>query len=245
MNDSAISSLLTPELLPSIIGVIDLQRGIAVHGIAGNRNDYRAVDFCDGSPIELARYYRGLGLARLYVADLDAILGHDVQVTRLDETIAAFGGDEVILDSGWTGNGHADSIASLASRYAGLRFIAATETASSIDAIGQMAQTLSPDRILLGLDYRDGNAVDQTTETSNWLDEADRCHVNGVLVLDVAAVGTASGVVTQTICQRIADQHPRFRIYSGGGIRSATDVKQLIDAGCHGCLIATALHPRN
>lgn len=248
MNESAISSLQTSDFLPSIIGVIDLRHGIAVHGIAGNRSEYRAVKFCDGSPLELANHYRGLGVKRLYVADLDAILGDDVQTACLDETIAAFGGKEIIVDLGWTGDAEAgavDAIMSLAGRHSSLRFIAATETASSIDAVALLSKTVAPDRVLLGLDYRGGVAMNPTSEPGRWLDQAERCQLHGVLVLDVAAVGTSLGIVTQAICRSIAEQHPRLKIYSGGGIRSSSDVKQLIDSGCQGCLIATALHPRN
>lgn len=245
MNDAAFSNLLAPEILPSIIGVIDLRHGVAVHGIAGNRNDYRAVEFCDGSPMGLVKHYGSLGISRLYVADLDAILGGDVQTACLDETIDSFGGKEVFLDPGWTGDakaGSVDAIASLADRHASLRIIAATETASSTGSVAGLTKVLSPDRALLGLDYRGGAAVQQSTEPGQWLDEAERCNLHGVLVLDVAAVGTSSGVVTHELCRSIAERNPRLKIYSGGGIRSASDVNQLIRAGCHGCVVATALH---
>src|SRR6478609_741161 len=60
------------------VGVIDLQGGIVVHAVAGDRHAYRPLvsRLCVGSePEVVARALLGLGLSELYVADLDAITG--------------------------------------------------------------------------------------------------------------------------------------------------------------------------
>ena len=226
--------------------MIDLRCGVAVHGIAGDRNNYREVKVCDGSPVELAKHYRRLGLKRLYIADLDAILGGTIQRACLQEVIAAFSGDEVIVDVGWTDDRDAktnDIIRSIAQRHLKMRFIAATETATSLDSLCRLAEIVTPDRTLLGLDYRGGEAVNQQSSPIEWLNEAERCKIFGVVVLDVAMVGTSAGVSTQAICNTIVKKNPRLTIYSGGGVACKEDVDSLIESGCRGCLVATALHP--
>ena len=71
------------------IGVIDLQAGQAVHGIAGNRSQYRAVEQFSGTILQdhaingqatalLDCYWRE-GLRQFYVADLDALQGASIQ----------------------------------------------------------------------------------------------------------------------------------------------------------------------
>src|SRR5262245_50715602 len=62
-----------------IIGVIDLKGGQAVHARGGRRATYAPIEQSagrriDGDPVELARHYvETIGLAEIYVADLDAI----------------------------------------------------------------------------------------------------------------------------------------------------------------------------
>ena len=74
MND-----LLTRRWVQHIVGVIDLLDGQAVHAIAGNRNQYQPIAFCNGDPLALVAYYRTFGLSALYVADLDAIENDRIQ----------------------------------------------------------------------------------------------------------------------------------------------------------------------
>jgi phosphoribosylformimino-5-aminoimidazole carboxamide ribotide isomerase len=245
LKSESTTGLLSDEISPAIICVVDLAGGIAVHGIAGNRNQYRGVQFCDGSPIALADHYRCNGLSRMYIADLDAIRCGAFQLASLKETIATFAGDEVILDLGWTGNvdpSTIKSIRSLSDLDPNIRFVAATETATTIDAIERLSEMVPPDRIVLGLDYRRGVPVHPTVSPDQWLAEATRCEIFGVLVLDVASVGTSSGIVTDAMCRQIAQNHRRLTIYSGGGVRCREDVDLLLQSGCQGCLVATALH---
>src|SRR3954454_17570977 len=68
-----------PTMGIRVMEVLDLQRGRAVHAVAGDRAHYRAVRSIlheGADPIGLARAYRdALGLRDLYLADLDAIAG--------------------------------------------------------------------------------------------------------------------------------------------------------------------------
>ena len=103
------TGLLAKDIVGNLIGVIDLKRGQAVHGVAGNRANYQAVQFGSdpsrfGDAIALAKHYQSLGLRRLYVADLDAIALQAPQSDLLTQIIQqCHDWDEIVLDIGWTG----------------------------------------------------------------------------------------------------------------------------------------------
>jgi phosphoribosylformimino-5-aminoimidazole carboxamide ribotide isomerase len=103
----------------------------------------------------------------------------------------------------------------------------------------------------LNVMMRDGEIVGDRThrefcvDCSLWLDHATSLGMNGVVVLDIAAVGQKCGPVTGRMCSDIKKSHPDLTIWSGGGIRDASDAMQLVQQGCDRCLVATALqgHP--
>ncbi len=243
------TDLLTAGLSDRLVGVIDLKNGLAVHAVAGKRDQYRPVSISSadspGSAIALARRYRDLGLTKLYIADLDAIEKQSPQFDSIHQVLAE-GVDfiEIYLDIGWRGDQRASvrsAVTQLAGRFGGVRIIAATESACSPDALETLATCVSAGRIVLGLDYRGGQLVARHGDESTWIGLAKQAEVGGVLALDLESVGTAGGVITTEICRRIRQQMPSATLLSGGGIRTAADAGQLIDAGCNRCLVATAL----
>ncbi|OUT56475.1 MAG: hypothetical protein CBB71_17900 [Rhodopirellula sp. TMED11] len=91
--DSEPAGTLDERAIPWI-GVIDLQAGKAVHGIAGNRDQYRNVKQFDGAKTQdhaingqataLIDCYWREGLRQFYVADLDALQGSPIQRTSIE-----------------------------------------------------------------------------------------------------------------------------------------------------------------
>ena len=79
------------------------------------------------------------------------------------------------------------------------------------------------------------------TKPSRWVDHAVALDLHRVVILDIAAVGKQVGTVTGEVCCSIRQAYPKLTIWSGGGIRNASDANQLIRQGCDRCLIATAL----
>ncbi|TWT92281.1 HisA/HisF-related TIM barrel protein [Neorhodopirellula pilleata] len=75
-----------------------------------------------------------------------------------------------------------------------------------------------------------------------WVESGREAGVEAALVLDVSAVGTASGPAAIDCCQQLHQRFPSWRLISGGGCRSAADVATYLEAGCNECLVATALH---
>ncbi len=232
-------------MIDKIVGVIDLKNGVAVHAVAGHRDQYKPIAWCDGSPRKLADHYRQLGLSRLYVADLDSILGCSVSCYSLIEIANHFAGDEVLFDVGWRGSDDQQrhSIESICDQTHAVKFIAATESARSVSAIGELCDLIRPEHVFLGYDLCDGVLVNNTASEAEWLRTAIESKLRGIIVLDLRRVGTRSGPVTAPICQRIKRECSSQLIYSGGGVRSFADVGMLVEAGCDGCLVGTMLHP--
>ena len=235
------------------MGVIDLMDGSAVHAVAGRRDEYRPVPFCDGDPSRLVLHYQQLGIESFYVADLDAICGRKLDF-RAIETLASAADAEVVVDCGWSGReSQADlrTIKQLSNRCQSIRWVAATESVLRVESLRMLTDVVSPHRTLLGLDYRAGQLLlaveqlgsEQLGSEQDWIAAAAELGCVGAVVLDLAAVGTSGGPATLDACRQVKAMWPHALIYSGGGIRSADDVRRLQEAGCDHCLVATALHP--
>lgn len=239
MND-----LLSPQVLSRLVGVIDVKEHQAVHAIAGKRQSYLPVSLCSGDPIALATHYSNLGIQELYVADLDSIGKHPMQAGIIGDLCQISHFDKILIDIGWSGKEQPQAlarIAAIAEANSHVHWIAAVETMKSIDAIDLLATRISPSRLLLGLDFLDGDLI-SPFRVRTWVDSALRQQFAGAVILDLAGVGRKSGPITGTLCQQIRRWSPQWALYSGGGVRSLDDIRSLVDAGCDRCLVATALH---
>ena len=202
-----------------VVGVIDLRDGTAVHAVRGERERYRPI----GNPLALARRY---GLDELYVADLDAITGGDVQ----SEIIAALAREaRIMVDAG---AGDPQALLDLGVD----RVVVGTETLTD-------AASLLPDAVL-SVDLYDGRVLSRDPRLAG-LSALDALALlrrpREVIVLDLARVGTSSGPDVALIAELHA-AYPELELLAGGGVRDGDDLRALADAGAAGALVATALH---
>lgn len=238
------SPLLTAEVCPRLIGVIDLLDGRAVHAIAGNRSQYHPVEFCQGDPQVLQQHYARLGIGKLYIADLNSITRGEIDFETLDAVCSSTEATEVLIDIGWKCE-DADKTAAverLSSRHPATTWIACTESAMSLSALDALAALVGAPRVLLGLDYRSGELIARVSDEADWIEHALQLGCGGAVILDLSSVGTSRGPSTTETCQRVRRLAPEWRIHSGGGIRSTSDVRMLAEAGCDRCLVGTALY---
>ena len=105
------------------------------------------------------------------------------------------------------------------------------------------------DKLVFGIDLRSGQVVTSVPawselDSDQLVGEAVDLGVRSVVLLDLATVGTEQGPSQPLLeaCQRVTRRHPAIDLITGGGVRSLQDLKQLDNAGCHGALVATALH---
>jgi phosphoribosylformimino-5-aminoimidazole carboxamide ribotide isomerase len=121
------------------------------------------------------------------------------------------------------------------------------ESVTDIRQLHSIVEALGPDRAIFSLDMKMGRlltSVDALLDVSPIAlgDTIWQAGFRRLIVLDLARVGSAQGPATVETCRRLAARHSWRQLISGGGVRGVTDVEALGSAGCHGVLIASALH---
>jgi phosphoribosylformimino-5-aminoimidazole carboxamide ribotide isomerase len=229
-----------------LLGVVDLRGGLAVRARGGRRDAYEPIESVAGETIQAGdaralacQYVERFGLSALYVADLDAIDRRQPQHAQVRAVASA--GAPVWLDAG---------IDSIDDARGGLlcgasRLIVGLETLPSFHVLESIVQDAGRERVVFSLDLRDGRPIATTPELARHTPQdlaarAADAGVVAVIVLDLARVGSASGVDLEMLA-RIRDCVPSVGVYAGGGVRSIDDIEQLQRSGCEGALVASAL----
>ena len=171
----------------------------------------------------------------LYVADLDALAGNPVN----EETLRALSAvAEPWVDAGATSPERATAL-----RRAGVaRNVIGTESLEP----GRPLDPSGTPPVVLSVDLRDGRLISRDPKLAN-RPAADAAplarslHVDELLVIDLARVGSGAGPPLDAVAQ-LAQALPGVAIYAGGGVRDDDDLRALESAGAAGALVATALH---
>jgi uncharacterized protein related to proFAR isomerase len=187
-------------------------------------------------PATLARALcRHCASPRLYVADLDALMGRTPQVAALREILRALPQIELWLDAGF-----ADAAAAQALRAcigAGAERIVpvfASEALASRDALRGCGGPAGA--ALLSLDGRNGQRLDRA---GCW--DAPELWPARVIVMTLDRVGSAAGPDLDTLLALRA-RSPNTRFIGAGGIRDSADLERARRAGAEAWLVASALH---
>ncbi len=239
---------MSPEHL---IGVIDLRHGVPVHAVAGERHRY-APRHEGGQPLcaaEVIDRYRRRGVQRFYVADLDGIVdGSPCWDLHRQLANGLTQNEHLLIDAGWRGSeteSEVRPIRQLVAEHADrIALVAAAESAVTRESSSKLANVIGASRVWLGFDYRRGRWLGRNGSEASWIDAAKMQAYAGIVVLDLATVGSADGPSTGSIVLRIKNALPNVAVITGGGIRDEADVEQMITAGASGCLAATALMNR-
>jgi phosphoribosylformimino-5-aminoimidazole carboxamide ribotide isomerase len=231
--------------LMQTLPVIDLHNGIVVRGMAGKRSEYRPIVSrltAASDALSVARAFREhLGLARLYVADLDGIL-HGRPNLPVYRTLAD-DGFELLVDAGLREAAGAESVVAAGAA----QVIAGLETSSGPSALAALCVQIGAARVIFSLDLMRGFPIGKldawgSSDSFEIGCRAAQCGVTQMIVLDVAQVGIGEGVSTMPLCRRLKERFPELLVITGGGIRTIADVQQLADAGVNYVLIASAFH---
>ena len=228
-----------------IIPVLDLMNGVVVRGVAGRRDEYRPVvsrlvDAPD--PLSVARAFRDqLGLTRLYVADLDAIL-HGRPNRNVYRSLASEGFD-LFVDAGLRSVPSADDIVDAGAT----KIVAGLETWPAPEELASLCRRIGAERVIFSLDLSQGAPLG---DIAHWRTSdplaialwAMQAGVQQIIVLDLSQVGTGSGVTTADLCGRLLAEGPDLYLITGGGVRNPSDLDRLATVGVSGVLVASALH---
>lgn len=225
-----------------VIPVLDLMHGRAVWGRGGERSTYRPVRSSliagEGEAAALARAFRlQLDCQELYVADLDAIQGASLDENGVRSLCG--GGATVLVDAGVRDVATAQRVLALGAS----RVVIGLETLPSFGFLAEAVETCGRERVVFSLDLRRGEPLGAGAGQPllTVLGAAVRAGVGAVLVLDLARVGTESGVAPAML-STIRGEHPALEILAGGGVDSLENLERMARAGCDAALVGTALH---
>jgi phosphoribosylformimino-5-aminoimidazole carboxamide ribotide isomerase len=216
-----------------VIPVIDLKVGVVVHARQGDRDAYRPIETPLSESSAPADVVAGLlklyPFRRLYIADLDAIMGGIPHTATLLALAAQFPQLEL-----WVDNGIANDDAVTTWLCQGLGHLVIGSESQTDTKLLQTLRTRP--RAILSLDFR-GEAFQGPSEilhnTELW--------PNRLIVMTLARVGSNSGPDLTQLKSILARAGGR-RIYAAGGVRNRADLLALTEAGAAGALVATALH---
>lgn len=234
-----------------IIAVLDVQQGLVVRGVAGERERYRPIQSqltSSTQPSDVAEaIVTAYGLRTFYIADLDAIAGQPANVGAYREV--ARHAEHVLIDAGV---GTLDELDTLhvwcADVTARLSLVVGLESLRSRQDLRAMAVNYAND-LVFSLDLKQGVPLCRASAWSGLsaLEIAERAVAAGVrrmIVLDLADVGTGGGTRTLELIEQLRQRSPHLQIIAGGGVRNVFDLERLAAVGCAGALVASALHDR-
>lgn len=218
-----------------IIPVIDLMQGQVVHARRGDRANYRPIasNLCSSSSAEAV--VQGLlelyPFTKLYIADLDAILGQGDHRQDLENLRRIYPGLEIWLDAG------VDSPDAL-QRWQGLGLqpVIGSESISNLDYFLALRDACGPDGFILSLDHYEGKprGIPELLEyPESW--------PSRMICMTLDRVGSDRGPHWELL-QQLHRQAPRCRWHAAGGVRTTEDLDQLAGQGVAGILVASALH---
>ena len=128
------------------------------------------------------------------------------------------------------------------------RVVVGLETLPSFEVLSAICAAVGSERVAFSLDLRDGQPIATNGASIDGArspeEIAGMAAISGsgtLIAIDLARVGTGRGLDVDLL-RRIHSAAPGLKLIAGGGIREWDDLVRLASAGCHGALIATALH---
>jgi phosphoribosylformimino-5-aminoimidazole carboxamide ribotide isomerase len=223
-----------------LIPVIDLMAGQVVRGVRGERSAYRPIrsSLCESSaPLDLApRLLERAASDTLYIADLDALMGGELQFDILAALLDHLPTVHLWLDGGFRDAAAIDTLRQrLGTRADRVTPIVASESLADADTARRCLEAHRA-HCILSLDRCQGSL----------LDAAD-CHAHPewwperVIVMTLDRVGADAGPDLEAL-RALQALRPDVRLIGAGGIRDAADLQRAASSGAQGWLVASALH---
>lgn len=210
-------------------------QGQVVHARRGDRANYRPIasNLCSSSSAE-AVVQGLLGLypfTKVYIADLDAILGQGDHQPELQNLRRTYPGLEIWLDAG------IDSPEEL-QRWQGLGLqpIIGSESLSDLDRFLALRDACGHDGFILSLDHYEAKP-----RGSPDLLENPELWPSRMICMTLDRVGSDRGPHWELL-HKLHRQAPRCRWHAAGGVRTSEDLEKLASQGVAGVLVASALH---
>ena len=226
-----------------VIPVIDILNGVVVHAVRGKRREYQPLqsNLCKSvEPLEVAKAFKKLGFSELYIADLDAITCGSVNF-RVLKRIVDETGLKLMVDAGAADLETAKKLLDCGVS----KVVIGTETLQSKSFVGEAFRLFGSNRVIVSLDLKGDKVLVKLgfagcKSPMCLMREFKEMGVLGVIVLDLARVGSGEGVNVDFL-KKVLEDVP-IDVYVGGGVRDIKDLVELQNLGVSGVLVATALH---
>lgn len=215
-----------------IVPVIDLRAGLAVHAIAGERENYAPLDtaLCPSAdPLDALLAYRTLyPFPVVYIADLDAIERRGAHRGAIERLLEQCPDVSLWLDGGfaepsqlpaWPWNER-------------LRPVLGSESQRDLPALQALVDAC-PQAPLLSLDFKAGRFLGPQA-----LWHTPAAWPRDIILMQLDRVGSGRGA-DRTLPAQATGEH---RYFAAGGVRGPADLERLSAAGYAGVLVASALH---
>jgi phosphoribosylformimino-5-aminoimidazole carboxamide ribotide isomerase len=221
------------------IPAVDIRGGRCVRLVQGDFS--REKHYAD-DPVEMARHWVDQGAQRLHVVDLDGardgVRANAAVIARVlgsvNIPVQVGGGIRSVETARTLLDGGAD------------RVIVGTRAAEDPEVLSEWLDALGPERLVVGVDARDGRVA-----THGWLNLTDvpvydlcerlaRLGVRRVVYTDIGRDGVLDGpdlLTTREIAKVIG-------VIGSGGISQVEHLRALAEAGAEGAIIGTALYER-
>lgn len=228
-----------------IIPVMDLKGGLAVHAVRGERQLYQPVNSPlsrSGDPISLAAaFHDQFDFTKLYLADLDAIMGEGDNAGSIRE-LARHSGLQLMVDAGVSTREGASRILETGAG----KVIIGSETLASWGAANEILGAFPAQELVFSLDMRAGRLLSAASPLAGAspleaLDLLAQAGWQEIILLDLARVGSAAGL-DRDFLAGARQAHPELSLLVGGGVRDFNDLLELQSIGIQGVLVATILH---
>jgi phosphoribosylformimino-5-aminoimidazole carboxamide ribotide isomerase len=221
-----------------VIPAIDLRGG---HCVRLRQGDFDQETIFGDDPAAMAARWESEGATRIHLVDLDgAKAGHPINVEAVRQIVARVG---IPCQLGGGIRDEATIAAWLEARIE--RVVVGTQALRDPDWFGHVARAY-PDRLLLGLDARDGRVATQgwletsSTDALTLARRFDALPIAGIIYTDIARDGTLEGPNLRAIAA-LAEE-VRSPVIASGGVGTLEDLSRLAELPIAGCIVGRALY---
>lgn len=194
------------------------------------------------TPARMAKLWVSQGASYLHLVDLDgALAGHSVNESAIREIISQVS-VPIQLGGGIRSAEAVEGLLSLGIT----RCIIGTRAAREPEFIRELIASFGPERIVVGIDAKDGFVAIEGWEKTSGISARDLCGrmkdmgVKHIVYTDISKDGTLSGpniAFTESLTRETG-----LDIIASGGISGMEDLRRLQAAGIRGAIIGKALY---
>lgn len=218
---------------------IDMKGGKCVRLTQGSFNQVKVYS---DTPAEMARLWVSQGASFLHIVDLDgALAGHSVN----EEAIRAIVSSVTVPVQLGGGIRSAEAVDYML-KLGIYRCIIGTRAVERPEFIKELIEQFGPERIVVGVDAKDGMVAVEGWEKVSSLKALDLClqmkeyGVNHIVYTDISRDGTLTGP-NVSYTKELTDK-TGLNIIASGGMSCMDDLVRLNEAGIKGAIIGKALY---